>query len=213
MKKTSERKKTKWHICGQELGSCNCAWGCPCQFNALPTTGSCEAVIGYEIRAGRYGRVRLDGLRFVQIVRWPGAIHEGNGTRQWVIDEKASPDQRKALIGIQSGKEGGAYFEIFASVCPNTLETAFASIALEMDRKRRTGRIRVPAFAECDVEPIKNPVTGEEHRARIELPNGFEYKKAEMGNTTRLEVTAPAPLTMRHQNTYAQLNEFDWSNS
>jgi hypothetical protein len=28
----------------------------------------------------------------------------------------------------------------------------------------------------------------------------------------RMEVTAPAPLIMRHQNTYAQLNEFDWSN-
>jgi hypothetical protein len=209
----NDTKKTRWHISGHELGSCNCAWGCPCQFNALPTTGNCEAVIGYEIGKGKYGDVDLSGLRFVQIVRWPGAIHEGNGTRQWVIDEKASPDQRKALIAMQSGKEGGAYFEIFASVCSTTLEAAFAPIALEINREARTGRIRVPNMAECDVEPIKNPVSGEEHRARIELPNGFEYKKAEMGNTTRLEVTAPARLVMRHQNTYAQLNEFEWSNN
>lgn len=54
--------------------------------------------------------------------------------------------------------------------------------------------------------------SGEEHRARIELPNGFEYKKAEMANVARLEVTAPEPLAMRHQNTYAQLNELDRSN-
>lgn len=204
--------KTNWSISGEELGACNCAWGCPCQFNALPTAGHCEAVIGYEIRTGQYGDVRLDGLRFVQIVRWPGAIHEGNGTRQWIIDEKASPEQRQALVAIQSGKEGGAYFEIFAAVCPNTLETAFAPITLEVNRERRTGRINISAITECEVEPIKNPVTGEEHHARIVLPNGFEYKQAEMGNTTRLEVAAPAALAMRHQNTYAQLNEFDWSN-
>ncbi len=207
-----DANKTSWHISGDEVGTCNCAWGCPCQFNALPTTGNCEAVIGYEIREGSYGDVDLSGLRFVQIARWPGAIHQGNGTRQWVIEEKASPEQRKALIAMQSGKEGGAYFEIFASVCPNTLEAAFAPITLEINREGRTGRIRVANMTECEVEPIKNPVSGEEHRARIELPNGFEYKRAEMGNTTRLEVTAPAPLVMRHQNTYAQLNEFDWNN-
>ena len=113
---------------------------------------------------------------------------------------------------MQSGEEGGAYFEIFASVCPNTLDAAFAPITLEINREARIGRIRVPKMAECEVEPIKNPVSGDAHRARIELPNGFEYVKAEMGNTTRLEVTAPALLVMSHQNTYAQLNEFDWSN-
>jgi hypothetical protein len=208
----NDKKRTKWRISGEELATCNCAWGCPCQFNALPTTGKCEALIAWKIRQGNYGRLALNGLRFVQIVRWPGAIHQGNGTRQWVIDEKASPEQRKALAAMTSGRQGGAYFEIFAAVCPNTLEPAFGAIDLEIDRKRRTGRIHVRGMAECDVEPINNPVTGEEHRARIELPNGFEYKKAEMGNTVRLEVTAPAPLVMRHQNSYAQLNEFDWSN-
>lgn len=205
--------RTHWRMEGEEVASCNCAWGCPCQFNALPTTGHCEAVIGYEIRAGEYGTIRLDGLRFVQIVRWPGAIHEGGGTRQWVIDEKASPEQRDALTAIQSGKEGGAYFEIFASVCPHTFDPVFAAIELQIDRERRTGALRVPGITECSIEPIKNPVTGEEHRARIELPNGFEYKVAEMANVSRMEVVTPEPLVMHQQNTYAQLNEFDWGNA
>src|SRR5690242_10480914 len=34
--------KTPWRIAGEEAGGCNCAWGCPCQFNALPTHGRCE---------------------------------------------------------------------------------------------------------------------------------------------------------------------------
>ena len=35
--------------------TCNCAWGCPCQFNALPTHGRCEAMVAVRIREGHYG--------------------------------------------------------------------------------------------------------------------------------------------------------------
>jgi hypothetical protein len=53
---------------------------------------------------------------------------------------------------------------------------------------------------------------GEEHRARIVLPNGFKYKEAEMGNTVNCRVSAGDKLTFQLKNTYAQLNAFDWSN-
>jgi hypothetical protein len=62
-----------------------------------------------------------------------------------------------------------------------------------------------------EVQPIRNPVTGEEHRARIVLPDGFEYKEAEMGNTMRFWVKT-SHLSFAHENCYAQLNAFDWSN-
>ena len=29
----------EWFVKGRELGNCNCSYGCPCQFNALPTHG------------------------------------------------------------------------------------------------------------------------------------------------------------------------------
>jgi hypothetical protein len=35
----------KWTIKGREFVHCNCAYGCPCQFNARPTHGSCLAVL------------------------------------------------------------------------------------------------------------------------------------------------------------------------
>lgn len=31
-------------------------------------------------------------------------------------------------------------------------------------------------------EPIRNPVSGQPHRARIDLPHGFEYRLAEIGS-------------------------------
>ena len=208
----SAETKTTWRIQGEEFGSCNCAWGCPCQFNALPTHGRCEGFAVWKIREGHYGGLKLDGVRFAQIYWWPGPIHEGNGTRQLIIDEKATPEQRTVLTTLSSGTEGGAFFEIFASVCPNASETLIKPIHCEVDIERRQAKVEIPGVAETLIEPIKNPVTGEEHRARIELPGGFEYKVAEMGNAVSLRVHAGKQLTFEHQNSYAQLNTIDWSN-
>ena len=203
---------TKWRIAGDGIGSCNCAWGCPCQFNAIPTYGRCEGVGAWGIREGYYGDTRLDGVRFVRAFSWPGAIHEGNGTRLLIVDQTASPGQRKALLALESGAQGGIFFEIFAAMCPNVLEPIFAPITFEADRERRTARVIIPDVYESHIEPIRNPKTGEEHRARIVLPNGFEFKEAEVANTVRFEVKQPRGVAMRHENSYAQLSAFDWSN-
>ena len=55
----------KWMIKGREFANCNCAYGCPCQFNALPTHGDCHGLFGLEIKEGNFGALRLDGLRAV----------------------------------------------------------------------------------------------------------------------------------------------------
>jgi hypothetical protein len=204
--------KTDWRIAGEEAASCNCAWGCPCQFNALPTHGRCEALAGWQIREGYFGTTRLDGVRFAGIYGWPGPIHHADGTYQLIIDERATAEQRDALIALASGTHGGTYFEIFAAVCPNRLEPVIAPITFESDREKAQAHVHIPGIGELWAEPIKNPITGEEHRARIVLPNGFEYKEAEVANTTSMRVQATAPLVFEHQETYAQLNAFDWSN-
>lgn len=50
----STSAKTSWRIAGECFGGCNCAWGCPCQFNALPTHGCCEGVGCWHIRDGQH---------------------------------------------------------------------------------------------------------------------------------------------------------------
>jgi hypothetical protein len=205
--------RTAWRIAGEEVCHCNCDWGCPCQFNAPPTTGRCEAVVGWQIDQGHFGDTRLDGVRFARLYSWPGRIDEGNGTRQMIIDESATDKQRAALDALDSGEHGGAYFEIFASVCPDRRPTLFTPIEIETDRERRVSSLRVGEIIEARGEPITNPATGDQHRARILLPDGFEYQAAEMANTVHARVTADEPLAMQLENTYTQLNEFDWSNA
>lgn len=168
--------------------------------------------MGLQIREGRFGDTRLDGVRMAVLLAFPGAVHEGKGTRQMIIDDEASPAQRAALQALASGKHGGAMFEIMAAVCSTSLETLHAPITLDIDRERRRARLRVAGIGESQAEPIRNPVTGEEHSARIVLPRGFEYQEAEMANAVNLRVRSQPPLVFEHSNTYAQLNEFNWSN-
>ena len=54
-----------WNIKGPHVVNCNCDYGCPCQFNALPTYRSCLALAAWKIEKGHYGDIRLDGLHAV----------------------------------------------------------------------------------------------------------------------------------------------------
>jgi len=202
---------TPWRIVADETVTCNCAWGCPCQFNALPTHGRCEALLAVRIREGHYGGTKLDGLVYAMAYWWPGAIHEGDGIVQLAIDERATADQRTALLNITSGKEGCTLFEIFASVVSTILDPVYVRIDLSTDRHTRVAKLKVPGLGEFRVEPIKNPVTGEEHRAIITLPNGFEYKEAEMGNCLESYATL-GDKVISNKNSYAQFAAVDWSN-
>ncbi|NIP69414.1 MAG: DUF1326 domain-containing protein, partial [Planctomycetales bacterium] len=78
---------TPFEVPGMEYGNCNCAYGCPCQFNALPTNGDCQYLLFARVDEGRFGDTPLDGVIFAMFGKFPGAVHEGNGTQQLVIDE------------------------------------------------------------------------------------------------------------------------------
>ncbi len=89
--------QVSWNLKGSVLLACNCEPGCPCNFNALPTSGDCEGGYNWTIETGEYGGVRLDGLNLRLFVDWPGAIHQGNGHAVILVDERADTRQREAL--------------------------------------------------------------------------------------------------------------------
>ncbi|WP_112323648.1 DUF1326 domain-containing protein [Oceanibium sediminis] len=174
---------TNWELHGLELANCNCATGCPCQFVSMPTNGNCEAVAGFEFSSGHYGDVDLSGTRAAMVVAWPGAIHEGNGRMQIIIDESATPEQRDALQKIFTGEdtdEMATFWWVFSKMCPTKLETLYKPISFTIDMEKRTGKMSVPGVFESEAGPLLNPVTGAPHRARINLPHGFEYRMAEV---------------------------------
>ncbi len=204
---------TAWAIKGRELVNCNCDYGCPCQFNAMPTTGNCEAAIGYQFDEGHFGDVKLDGLRAAAVYHWPGPVHEGNGKMQLIVDESANDAQRNALIRIMQGEETepmATVWAVYAAMCPTKLDPLSRTIDLEIDVENRVGRIVVPGVFETTGEPIRNPVTGNIHRARIDLPDGFEYEIAEIGSAS---TKATGDIKLNLENSYGQFAELHLCNS
>ena len=173
-----------WMLKGKDFSHCNCAYGCPCQFNALPTHGHCQAVVGIAIDQGYHGNTQLDGLKFGGVFRWPGPIHEGHGEAVPIVDERATPAQRDAILRIMSGQDtepGATFFQVFFSMLEKVYDPVFAKIELDIDVDARRARYLVPGVIDARGEPIVNPVTKQEHRARFDLPNGFEFTLAEAG--------------------------------
>jgi hypothetical protein len=139
------------------------------------------------IQKGHYGDVSLDGLSTAMTAKWPGPIHEGNGEKQIIIDERASTEQRTALEAIVSGQDTEDMATIFWVINAMTTinhETLYKPITVEANIDARTGRVLVDDVFEVEAEPIRNPVTGAEHRARIDIPHGFEFTIAEMASGT-----------------------------
>ncbi|SFH73106.1 hypothetical protein SAMN04515618_102192 [Collimonas sp. OK307] len=173
-----------WRLEGEWIKNCNCAFGCPCDFNARPTQGSCQGLAGMRITKGHFGATSLDGLSFFVVVSFPGALHEGNGQLQPIIEERASPDQREALFNIMSGQNSaeGTLFHIFSVIVTKMHDPIFAPITFEFDKAARTARLVIPGVLETEVEPIKNPVTGEPHHILVVMPEGFEHHEGEVAS-------------------------------
>ena len=178
---------TPWEIDADELANCNCDFGCPCQFYSLPTHGKCEAAVGLIVRKGFYGDTRLDGVKVAFTAQWPGAIHHGNGTKQHIIDDSASPAQRHAMQAILSGddtEDMATVFWVYTKMSPNKLETLYRPIDAAIDIEKRTGHVRIAGEFDMEASPIRHPVSGAEARSRINLPRGFEFRQAEVASGT-----------------------------
>lgn len=178
--------QANWRLEGDWIKNCSCAYGCPCDFNARPTNGNCKGLAGMRIEKGYFENVRLDGLSFFMTVDFPGALHEGNGQVQPIIDERATPEQREALFAIMSGQNSaeGTLFHIFSLIVTKMHDPIFAPVRFEFDMEARNARLDIPGVLKTEVEPIKNPVTGLPHRIRVVMPEGFEHLEGEVASAT-----------------------------
>lgn len=173
-----------WRLEGEWIKNCNCAFGCPCDFNAPPTHGRCQGLVGMRIKKGHYEGTSLDGLVFAVTVDFPGALHLGNGAMQPIIDERATPDQRDALFKIMSGKHSaeGTLFHIFSLIVTQIYDPVFAPFEFTFDKDGRMAKMIAHGVLETEVEPIKNPMTGTPHRIQVVMPDGFEHRQAEIAS-------------------------------
>jgi hypothetical protein len=195
-----------WSIEAASFGNCNCDYGCPCQFELRPTHGNCRGFEVGRIERGHFGEVPLDGLCYALIYAWPGAIFEGNGAMQTIIDERADERQREALRTVLHGGEtedAKTHWWVFHSMSSTVHQPMFRPIDFEVDIEERTARVVIPGILQSTGRPIRSPATGDEHRVRIDIPSGIEFEIAEIGSAT---TTATGPIELDLNDSYGQFN-------
>lgn len=200
---------TKWIIEADYLQACSCDYGCPCEFEAPPTQGFCEGMGAWRINKGTYGSLSLDGLGLAFSARWPQAIHLGDGTAIVFIDEKADASQREALTQIVSGQAGGMPFEIIVQTL-SSVDIRFVPMQFNIEGLNSSAKIG--DAASMAFEPVKNPVTGEQEKIRIEHGTGFLFKGADVVSAKDCVSKLGGPLDFAWPNKAGFVTQVTYSN-
>ena len=114
--------------------------------------------------------------------------------------------QRKALVTILHGgetEEAKTHWWVFHAMSSKVHDPLFAPIEVEVDIERRRGRASIPGVLESSGRPLRSPVSGDEHRVRIDLPNGIEFEIAEIGAASS-KASGAVKLDLR--DSYGQFN-------
>src|SRR5258708_35920261 len=146
---------TDWLMEGPYMKNCNCDPGCPCDFNANPTHGSCEGMAAMIVERGHFDDVNLDGVKWAFKYWWPGALHEGHGAGQPILDASMSPEQMQAMGAILSGQNGGTFYGILAEIIDTFHDPVIADIEIEIDVESCRAHCRVGDALETRTEPIR----------------------------------------------------------
>jgi hypothetical protein len=133
--------EARWKIRGEYMESCNCDYLCPCVYTnpqGPATADNCTALLVYRIDDGAAGAVRLDGLKFVMVIRSGRVMADGNWIYAGIVEESADEAQRRALAAIVAGEAGGTPQMIRDNLVSDFRGIAFKPIRFTMDGLKRS---------------------------------------------------------------------------
>ena len=195
-----------WRIKAHYYEACNCAYGCPCNMSGFPTHGKCEGSICFQVTEGERDGVDLAGVKVAGSVKWPGAIHEGNGTMAVFID--ATPEQQQAIIPILMAEDPGLPWEILAATVSEIHGPFFETI--DIVEKGTDSQVKVGDKFEIQMTSFTNPVTKEPHTVHMVLPDGFIFTDGKIA-TTSVNMVNVDGVSFDHAGNNAYYSEVEWS--
>ena len=195
-----------WKIKAKYYEACNCELGCPCNMSGFPSHGKCEGAIGFQVVSGERDGVDLTGVKVASAVKWPGAIHEGNGTMVLFID--APEEQVNALMPILTAEDPGLPWEILTSTVTDIHGPFFEKI--EITDNGTDSRVKVGDKFEVQMETFRNPVNGEKHEVHMVIPGGFIFTDGQICTTTVNRLDADG-VSFDHAGKNAYYCDVEWS--
>jgi hypothetical protein len=138
-----------WQIRGSYFESCNCDPICPCRrvdgtAGGRSTHGVCMGVLSWLIEDGTIDGTDVSGLPLALAIRYDD--DEPGSPWTWILylDERATPEQRRALEQVYTGRAGGDAMKHFpwAWKPSNLVAVRPAQITVDHSPRRQLLRIR-----------------------------------------------------------------------
>lgn len=203
---STEVLTVSWRISAKYYEACNCALGCPCNMSGFPTDGTCEGTVTFAVTSGEKDGVDLAGAKVASVVKWPGAIHEGNGVLAVFID--AAEEQRGPLVSILTAEDPGLPWEILAATVTEIHGPFFESI--QIDDEEEGPHIRVGDKYDVAWQAFTDPVTGARHEPHMVLKDGFIFQDGLIGTTSTFKVDVDG-VALSHPGRNSYLSDVEWS--
>ena len=173
---------------GKMLEVCNCNALCPCWVGEDPDYGICQATVMYHIDSGTIDGVGVSGLSLGYVANIAGNVVAGNWRVIFYVDDRATPQQGKALADAFSGKLGGP-LEQLAQLFGEVVGVERAPIIFEVEKGK--GHIRIGTTAEAELEPLVG-ATGQPTTLQDTLFSSIPGSPAYVGKASMYRAQSPA---------------------
>lgn len=182
--RSGDEKKAPWRVAGQLEEACSCDAACPCWFGSKPTRMQCSGGQVIFIERGSYGNVPLDGLAIGMMGQSPKGETMMESIGNWdfatiYIDDKANPEQRKALEEIARATNPPA-------APPDRTKIRYVPITRKLDGNEHV--VTLGSYGSFSGHLIPGGMGG---TAKVVNPPGADpiHKEYQQGQTTRQTYT------------------------
>jgi hypothetical protein len=145
----ADTKKT-YILDGTLLEACSCEGPCPCWVGDDPDGGRCDSFNAYHIDRGQVGDVDVSNLSLVEVCQIPGNVLAGNWRAVFYLDDRATPEQREAILNVFSGKLGGPLADVAGLISERV---AVHLVPIEHRVEGGKGTLRVGEVVEAKMTP------------------------------------------------------------
>ncbi len=139
---------------GYMLEACSCNAICPCWVGEDPDGGKCHGTIAWHFEKGEINGVDVSGLTYSILLFIPDNALAGNWRVVACIDDKATDEQEKAILGVYSGELGGPVADM-AKLIGEVV--AVEKVPIDFEVAEGKGHLRIGKSLDAEISPFEGP--------------------------------------------------------
>lgn len=135
---------------GRLLEACSCGGPCPCWVGDDPDGGTCDGMVSYHYDRGKIDGLDVSGLTVAFVAHIPGNVMQGNWRVVAFVDDRATPEQKEAILAAHTGQLGGPLADL-AGLIGEVL--GVYDVPIDFDIVEGRGTIRVGDAVSAEMQP------------------------------------------------------------